>query len=176
MREHSLDMQEFVRGEWEGAIENLGATGKFKRALRVFGDSDQRELMESLEDAPAQIWSHWRDFYPFWAAQEVERILAELLSLDAFIKKAAWEAAQDHRRANTRLRLQKLQSEIEVHVRKCGGMIDYAPAFVARQLSKTRQTLKPARVDKAMRVMVRRGLAKSVVVGKGSPDRFVLLN
>ena len=161
---------------WLGAIENAGARGKFKRALKVYMEHDIGLLIDSLQDAPAGAHNAWIGFAGKWAENEVMRILVELRSLDHFVKKAAWEKARVNARRESSRRLETLENDIIAHVREAGGAINFTPAVVARRLSQTRQSLDPVRVRRAMEHIVWLGNAKQVRGIKGQADRFVLLN
>ena len=158
------------------AVENTGVRGKLKRALIVFMNADVRDVQEGLEDASIRTKHEWRLFYEQWADAEVRRIFAELEQLVAPVHKAAWEIARDKARQQSKRRLTDLQREIIVHVRKAGGEIDYAPAFVAKTLARGRKSLAPGTVDKAMLRMCQSGAARKVSARKGAPARFMLLN
>jgi hypothetical protein len=161
---------------WRGAVENTGIRGKFKQALTsAFMTADVNDVLESLWDAPLQTKHEWRRFYERWADAEVRRIFADLTQFETFMHKTAWEKTRDERRRQSKHRTTVLQREIFVYARDAGGTINYAPAFVARVLAEGRKSLKPTTVEKAMRDMCRRGVARKVSTRKGTPAHFTLL-
>ena len=167
-------LKEELEFAWLGVIENADVRGKLRRALIVYMNKDIHDLLESFRDATRETHRAWLLFYEKWADTEVRRIFADLTELDAAMHKAAWEKARDEKRRRSSRKLASLENEIILHVRGLGGVIDYAPASLARILARGRKSRSPSRVKGAMAHMCKTGAARKVQA-RGASARFVLL-
>jgi hypothetical protein len=72
-------------------------------------------------------------------------------------------------------RLRGLAERVVEYASGKGGAIEFLPAVIAKDLS-PRRTLDPAGVERAMRWMTKKGMAKIIQAGKYHAPRFLLLN
>lgn len=166
---------------WLEAIENSGARGRLKEALKVFTDRFVYDIMESLQvpdrvpnsEQILKVRAEWCTYAQNWAATEVLRIYAELTSLNNSMHQQPWERAQEERRRKKSKRLRGLADRVVAYVTGQGGTIEFRPAVVAKALS-PRKSLVTAHVELAMRWMTKKGMARIIPVSKRDAPRFVL--
>ena len=127
-----LNLKDELELCWLGAIENTEVRGKYKRALQAHMSRDVADIVESLDDASPSTRAAWKH--------------RDLVALRTRAANAPWEKARRNKRRRTKKRLTALENEIVSHVRKAGGATVYAPAHLAKQLSKTRRSLAPRSV------------------------------
>ena len=166
-------VRETFEAAWWEEIENSGARGDFKKALRTWVEHDVQDILESLRDAPTATRHAWLEFVATWAKAEVKRLL-KLLTLWRNKEKAKRKKGRLYGpRTTAKARDRRLLcARILDHVRSRGGSVPYAPAAIAKALSGSRRTLSPDKVRRHMLQLVRQRQARKV--GRGIDVSFAL--
>src|SRR5262245_58102266 len=116
-REELIDgLVELLKAEWEKAIEKRRIEGMFRRAMRVYRDSDINALIESLHgvdgDHLTEMVGAWRKFAKVWAHKEAIRIYKDMMELDRYVRKAPWKRARAEAARKKTERFKLLKSQI----------------------------------------------------------------
>jgi hypothetical protein len=82
--------RDILEDAWNGSIENSGVRGKYKRALKIWGEHDVEMTVDGLRDASSACVKAWQEWSGTWADAETTRVIKHLDTLDHMRKQEEW--------------------------------------------------------------------------------------